>query len=52
MAAVQRGFLGAMFIDAGMLTDQEKKKENIPASADGIYITDVTKDGAAIAGGN
>jgi serine protease Do len=49
--SVQRGFLGAMFIDAGMLTDQEKKKENIPANVDGIYITDLTKDGAAMQGG-
>ena len=49
--SVQRGFLGAMFIDAGMLTDQEKKKENIPANVDGIYITDLTKDGAAIQAG-
>src|SRR5674476_505164 len=49
--SVQRGFLGAMFIDAGMLTDQEKKKENIPANIDGIYITDLTKDGAALQGG-
>jgi len=49
--SVQRGFLGAMFIDASMLTDQQKKKENIPADVDGIYITDLTKDGAAIQAG-
>lgn len=49
--SVQRGFLGAMFIDASMLTDQQKKKENIPVDVDGIYITDLTKDGAAIQAG-
>ena len=49
--SVQRGFLGAMFIDAGMLNDQQKKKENIPTSVSGIYITDLTKDGAAVAAG-
>src|SRR6185437_5913025 len=49
--SVQRGFLGAMFIDAGLLSDQEKEKNKIPASADGIYITDLVKDGAAIQGG-
>ncbi len=49
--SVQRGFLGAMFIDASMLTDQEKKKENIPENANGIYITDLTKDGGAIEAG-
>lgn len=49
--SVQRGFLGAMFIDAGLLTDQEKQKENIPANADGIFITDLTKTGAALEAG-
>jgi serine protease Do len=49
--SVQRGFLGAMFIDASMLSEQDKKKENIPLNADGIYITDVTKDGAALQAG-
>jgi serine protease Do len=49
--SVQRGFLGAMFIDAGLLSDQEKQKNKIPTSADGIYITDLVKDGAALQGG-
>ena len=49
--SVQRGFLGAMFIDAGLLNDQEKQKNKIPLSADGIYITDLVKDGAAMQGG-
>jgi serine protease Do len=49
--SVQRGFLGAMFIDAGLLNDQEKQKNKIPVSADGIYITDLVKDGAAMQGG-
>src|SRR6185312_10235939 len=49
--SVQRGFLGAMYIDAGMLSDQDKKKENISSSIDGIYITDLTKDGAAMQAG-
>ena len=49
--SVQRGFLGAMFIDAGLLSEQEKQKENIPSSADGIYITDLTKTGAALEAG-
>src|ERR1022692_4536508 len=49
--SVQRGFLGAMFIDAGSLTDQEKTKQNIPENVDGIYITDLTKDGAAVEAG-
>ncbi|MEP7252870.1 MAG: PDZ domain-containing protein, partial [Ginsengibacter sp.] len=37
--------------DAGMLTDQDKQKENIPTSADGIYITDLSKTGAAVEAG-
>lgn len=49
--SVQRGFLGAMFIDAGLLNKQEKQKYKIPESADGIYITDLVKDGAAKQGG-
>ena len=49
--SVQRGFLGAMFIDASILSDQDKKKNNIPANIIGIYITDLTKDGGAIEAG-
>lgn len=49
--SVQRGFLGAMFIDAGPLSDQEKQTNKIPLNIDGIYITDLVKDGAAMQGG-
>jgi Do/DeqQ family serine protease len=49
--SVQRGFLGAMFVDAGLMTDQEKQANKIPLSADGIYITDLVKGGAAMQGG-
>jgi Do/DeqQ family serine protease len=45
--SVQRGFLGAMFIDASRLTDDQKKANNVPVSADGIYITNLVQDGAA-----
>jgi Do/DeqQ family serine protease len=48
---VQRGFLGAMFMDAGLMNDEEKKANNVPLSADGIYITDLVKDGAATQAG-
>jgi serine protease Do len=48
---VQRGFLGARFVDANNLTDDQKNKENIPLSADGIYITETTTTGAAAAAG-
>ncbi len=49
--SVQRGFLGARFMDAGLMSDEQKKANKIPLSVDGIYITDVTKDGAAIGAG-
>ncbi len=49
--SVQRGFLGAQFTDAALLTDEEKQRQNIPLSADGIYINDVTVNGAANAAG-
>lgn len=49
--SVQRGFLGAMFIDAGLLSSQDKQKQKIPEKADGIYITDLTTTGAALEAG-
>jgi S1-C subfamily serine protease len=49
--SVQRGFLGAMFMDAGLLTNEQKQANKIPLSADGIYITNLVKDGAAMEGG-
>jgi len=45
--SVQRGFLGAAFVDAGRLTDQQKKQANVPENVDGVYITDVVANGAA-----
>lgn len=49
--SVQRGFLGAMYLDAGELTAQQKEANNIPASAEGIYITNLVKEGAAAQAG-
>ena len=49
--SVQRGFLGVQFNDVSGRTDEEKKYMNIPLSADGIYITDVSASGAAYAAG-
>jgi len=48
---VQRGFLGARFVDPNNLSDDQKKKENIPLTADGIYITETTSNGAAATAG-
>ncbi len=49
--SVQRGFLGATFIDAGPLSDEQKEANKVPVNVDGIYITDLLKDGAAKAAG-
>jgi S1-C subfamily serine protease len=49
--SVQRGFLGAMFVDAGPLNDEQKQKNQVPLSADGIYITNLVKNGAAAQAG-
>lgn len=49
--SVQRGFLGAMYIDATGLTAEQKAANQVPAAADGIYISDVTKDGGAAEAG-
>lgn len=49
--SVQRGFLGAMFVDASNFTAEQKESNKIPASAEGIYITNLVKDGAAAEAG-
>ncbi len=49
--SVQRGFLGARFIDVSLLSTQEKERQKIPANSFGIYITDLTKTGAALEAG-
>jgi Do/DeqQ family serine protease len=45
--SVQRGFLGAMFVDASGLTPDQKERAKVPDGADGIYITNLVPDGAA-----
>ncbi len=49
--SVQRGFLGAQYLDATGLTDDEKKQAQLPVNADGIYITNLSTNGAAKAAG-
>ena len=49
--SVQRGFLGVRYVDAGILNAKEKEANKVPESADGIFITDVVKDGAAAGAG-
>lgn len=48
---VQRGYLGVRFVNASDLGDDEKTKQGIPASAEGIYVTDVPTDGGAYEAG-
>ena len=48
---VQRGFLGVSFVYASDLTEDEKKKDGIPVTAEGIYVTDVPVNGGAYAAG-
>ena len=49
---VQRGYLGIAFGNAADMTEDAKRKYNVPLeSYDGIYATDVTKDGGAYAAG-
>jgi serine protease Do len=45
--SVQRGFLGAMFMDASLMSNDQKKANNVPESADGIYITNLVENGGA-----
>ena len=49
--SVQRGFLGAQYTDATGLTDDQKKQLQLPVTADGIYITNLSSNGAAKAAG-
>ena len=48
---VQRGFLGVRFVNASDLTEDDKKRQGIPATAEGIYVTDVPTDGGAYEAG-
>jgi len=49
---VQRGYLGIAFGNAADMTEDAKKKYNVPTeSYDGIYATDVPTDGGAYAAG-
>jgi Do/DeqQ family serine protease len=49
--SVQRGFLGVQFKDAAVMSDEEKKMNNIPLNVDGIYIDDVSPNSGAYAAG-
>ncbi|MCP9749514.1 trypsin-like peptidase domain-containing protein [Ferruginibacter sp. HRS2-29] len=48
---VQRGYLGVQYVPASDMSSAEKKKQGIPESAYGIYVTDVQKEGAAYEAG-
>lgn len=49
--SVQRGFLGAQFVDAGKLSNEQKQANKIPTDVDGVYITNLVENGAAKAAG-
>ena len=48
---VQRGFLGVRFVNSSDLAEDDKKRQGIPANAEGIYVTDVPTDGGAYEAG-
>lgn len=48
---VQRGYLGVRFVNASDMADEDKTRQGIPASAEGIYVTDVPTDGGAYEAG-
>lgn len=49
--AVQRAYLGINYADVSDLSEEEKKSEGIAADATGIYVANLTKDGAAYEAG-
>ena len=48
---VQRAYIGVAYIPASDMSDEEKTAQKIPLTANGIYVTDVPKDGGAYASG-
>ena len=48
---VQRAYLGIQYLPASDLTEEEKKKENIPMDAYGVYVSKVPEDGGAFSAG-
>ncbi len=48
---VQRAYLGVSYVPASDLTAAEKKANNIPLNAYGIWVSDVPKNGGAYEGG-
>ncbi len=48
---VQRAYLGVNYVDADNYNAEEKKRNEIPENASGIYVNEALKDGAAFAAG-
>jgi Do/DeqQ family serine protease len=49
---VQRGYVGIAFSNAGDMTEEAKARYKVPTDAfDGIYVTEVPKDGGAYSAG-
>ncbi len=48
---VQRAYLGINYVNASDFTEEQKKREGIPANAFGIYVSDLPTDGAAYEAG-
>ncbi|MEJ7611702.1 MAG: trypsin-like peptidase domain-containing protein [Ferruginibacter sp.] len=48
---VQRAYIGIEYVSASDLSDDEKKRRNIPVEAYGIYTDGVPKDGGAYSAG-
>ena len=48
---VQRAYIGIAYLPAGDMSDEEKTAQKLPLTANGIYVTEVPKDGGAFASG-
>ncbi len=48
---VQRGFLGVSYVNASDMSDEDKTKQGMPTSAEGIYVSEVDKAGGAYEAG-
>ncbi|MFN2456669.1 MAG: trypsin-like peptidase domain-containing protein [Chitinophagaceae bacterium] len=48
---VQRGYLGISYPTTDGMSQEQLKQEGVPADLDGVYVSDVSKDGGAYAAG-
>lgn len=49
--SVQRGYIGISFLETDQMSTEQLKRQGIPESVTGVYVSDVAKDGGAAEAG-